>query len=140
MVRIKNKRGIWRIVEAVVAVFILASAMALLFFKTNQEAVNDNDLDDILTEILKDQKVRESIVNDDDTNFFAENKVRGIFNVRTAELNIKFNISICDASAFCPSDDYYPVNVNEVYTYERIISATIDDYNPKRLRVYTWRA
>ncbi len=138
MVRIKNKRGIWRIVEAVVAVFILASAMALLFFKTNQEAVNDNDLDDILTEILKDQKVRESIVNDDDTNFFAENKVKGLLNVGTQSLKIKFNISICDASAVCPSDDYYPANA-EVYTYERIISATVDDYNPKRLRIYTWR-
>ncbi len=138
MTMIKNKRGIWRIVEAVIAVFILASAIVMLFLQDTQEESENLLFDDILNEIAKDKALREKVINDDSNSVDAENEIMNILEKRILNQRLEYNVSICRVSDSCVGENFYPADIVEVYSQERIISSTLDRFEPKIVKIYVW--
>jgi len=135
---IKNKRGIWRIVEAVIAVFILASAIVMLFLQDTREESENLLFDDILNEIAKDKALREKVINDDSNSVDAENEIMNILEKRILNQRLEYNVSICRVSDSCASENFYPADIAEVYSQERIVSSTLDRFEPKIVKIYVW--
>ncbi len=135
---IKNKRGIWRIVEAVIAVFILASAIVMLFLQDTRKESENLVFDDILNEIAKDKVLREKVINDDSNSMEAENEIMDILKKRILNQRLEYSVSICGVSESCAGENYYPANIAELYSRERIISATLDKFEPKIVKIYVW--
>jgi hypothetical protein len=134
-----NKQGMWRIVEAIVASLLIMGTF-LVFLSGENVAKQNNIFDSIrsgLDEIAKDNELRKDILNGVNVDDEIENKIKEV----VGRPNFNYLVEICDfglngcgCSSNCP--DY---SVEEVYSDERIISATTDSSgNPKIVRVYVW--
>jgi hypothetical protein len=130
-----NKKGWIRITEAVVAILIMASVLIVIY--TNQtprvsfsEYVYDLQAR-LLTEVADNNLWRNATINSN-VSYLKENYF---------DLNIPsffdYNITICDLenSASCV---FFPDTEKEVYVEDRIISSTLETYDPKLLRLYIW--
>jgi hypothetical protein len=135
-----NKNGLWRIIEVTAAVLIIASALLALSSRQEVEVSKNyvsEDLRDILNEMAKDFELREQILNDDDSSTVAEDAVRDFLNLRIRNIELNYKLNICDAySGSCGS---LPTTEGEIFSEERLISATYNNFNPKVVRVYVWR-
>jgi hypothetical protein len=129
-----NKRGFLRIVEASVAIVIVAGVLFLFFTQGN--VVEQPDFSerarDILEEISKNPVLRESIlahsgdgVPVDVNNFIAP---------RIPENYLEFEAKICEVDSAC-GITYHETNV---WSAERVISSTIDIPGPKKIRLFIW--
>ena len=135
-----GKRGMWRIVEAVLAVLIVAGALLVILSK-QETRTTEQDFYDLLRpaldEVAKDQILREAILNDDSSSVDAENdvldKIKGLIPNALLEKRVK----ICDASN--PSDcNSLTTEDKDVYSEERLITASLKTYSPKIVKVYIW--
>lgn len=148
-----NKKGIWRIVEAVVAVLLVAGA--LLFFVSKQSVnVSEKDVSELLREsleeIAKNQGFREDIINYDSSDVAAADLLKNnqdsklkTFLHKRIKGNYDFKIDICELNADGSVKDgitcFGVPNVQgELFSAERLISATVDNYAPKAVRIYAW--
>ncbi len=135
-----DKRGIWRVIEATVAVLIVIGA---LFFMPSQKSENQNKISEkireVLNEVAKDNTQRNEILSDDNSINNVENKI--ILNLKTGieDPRYEYNVAVCDFSAVnCGGASYYPSNKEEIYTEERLISTSLDNSNSKIIKVYAW--
>ena len=126
-----DKKGFLRIVEASVAILIIAGVLFLFF--TNSSAQTEPNLSemarDILEEMSKNTSLRENIINSEDGNVidFVNSRVPGY---------LEFELRICGIGGAC-GIEYIPGNV---YSAERIISSTINTPGPKKVRLFIWEA
>ncbi len=143
MVRI-NKRGIWRIIEAVIAVLILATFF-IYFAVENKPDIESRYLLEtgrILDEIVKDQNTRKRILMDDSSDRAIEEDILNMIRLKLGSVELDYNLSIClvdDVICLNP-ENYYPVNhEKEIYSMDRYVGASLDFYNPKVIRAYIWQ-
>ena len=136
-----NKKGVWRVVEATLAVLAIAIFILLLLSKRPSSEKNDisSSLRSILNEIAKDATLREKILTDTNSNNDAEEAALQVFKDKINNPVFDYNITICGYADFtCGNIDAYPAN-KEVYSEERLITADLNNYNPKILKIYAWR-
>jgi len=125
-----NKRGFLRIVEATIAIFIIAGVLFLFF--TRGAVSEEPDLSErarnILDEVSKDFGLREDVL--------AENggDVEAFISTRIPENYLDFEVRICEVDGACGIE----FKDTTVWSAERIISSTINTPGPKKVRLFIW--
>jgi len=125
-----NKKGWIRIVEAFIAVILIL--IVLLSIRSMQKTSGNNDnlekvIDAILDEIANNNNLRQNVLsgNLNSLNEFVADRIPNI---------LEFKIQICGIEDICNLPEYKP----EVYARERIISSTLSEYNPKKIKIFVW--
>ncbi len=146
MVKKKNnigweKRGMWRVIEAVIAILILAGGLLAIASKQISNEGRDliKDIGPVLEEIAKDSVIREDVIegNKDEE---IKTKIIDKLKERTASGGLGYKVIICgyDEGDCLTDKTEVPVGVR-VYSDERLISATKSQgFNPKVIKVYVW--
>ena len=139
-----NKKGVWRVIESVIAVLIIAGA--LLLFISKEEISKQSRYFEILRptldEIAQDENIRDKIIKDDPSTSIGEEEIINILKPRFPSEELELNVSICEINDIpcLTNEDYYPKGIRgEVYSEERLISSTLIDYEPAILRGYIWK-
>jgi len=131
----KNKRAWMRIVEAFIAVTIIASVLVVLVAKSPRPESPGNIKEiqrSILNSISLNDKLRNDIIEEDaDAIEEVNDTVRAML-----PSQYDFFVNICDVEEICGIDHYEP---KSVYADEILITATLDEYNPKKLKLFVWR-
>lgn len=130
----KDKRALLRIVEAVIAILIVAGVSAYLYNQQVRVSNIQEDIynleDSILREISSDNELREDILKGNLTNI---NK--------TIELrmpgSLEFTTRICEPEDVCGMATYLGLK-KDIYAKETFISATLETYSPKKFKIFVW--
>jgi len=131
---ISEKKALLRIVEAVLAIVIIASISVYLY---NQQVRKPNIQDDIYN--LEDSILREISSN----NELREDVLKGnLTNInKTIELrmpnSLEFTTRICEPEEVCGMATYLGLE-KEVYAKDTFISATLEIYSPKKFKIFVW--
>ena len=130
-----NKRGWIRIVEAFIAILMIIGA--ILFIYVGQDQVPDISEDvhekqsQILEVIVKNESLREDIIHD------YNGRVDNIISNMIAS-NWDFATKICDVDDLCNLD--ITPNDRDVYVAERLVTSSLTEYSPKKIRFFVWAA
>ena len=130
----KNKKGWIRIVEAVIAIFLLLGVLLVIY---SQHQVKEDSFDYVyslqkkmLDEIAVDSDLRQKVLVGD------EDSLRDFARVSFPH-NFEVHVKICNLDESCkpalPED-------KEVFVEERIISAELGmtEFLPKKVRIFVW--
>jgi len=130
MKKIRGKKAWLRIVEAFIAVLLIAAFLLTLYStkakKTDEEIGKLQDA--ILNGVVQNNQLRIDILINKDTGVASFVKER-------LPSGLDFQVKICDVGDICSLDEYIP----EVYAKERIISSTLHDYKPRKLKLFVWK-
>ncbi len=139
-----NKRGILRIIEASIAILIIAGVLLIIFMGGRDSGEEDlrKHIHDLLDEAAKDSALRKKIVDCGGLNNCdsIEGELEDFLRERISSIgaNIELEAEICELEeAVCQSDGL--PNSNDIYVGERAITSTPDTYDPKRVKLYMWR-
>jgi len=142
----KNKRGWIRIVEAFVAVLLITGVLLVVMNKGYigrtdiSEKVYDAELS-ILREIELDDGLREKVMDIDlvllpleegDAEFPPEITLKVM--ERTPDY-LDCSVKICKINDVCGLNEYLE---EDVYAQKVIITATLEKYNPRQLKLFCW--
>jgi len=129
----RNKKGVLRIIEAVVASLIILGV--LLFVVLPRYSV-DNPFEDsvydlensILDEIERSEDLRRYVLDENvvELQNFLNRKLSG---------NFKGKVKVCGVEAVCIVE--VPYN-KDVFVKERVISSTLEEYSPKKVVLFVW--
>ncbi len=126
---LSNKKGWLRIAEAFIAILLISVIFSAVYSQQKIKKSNINILtieDGLLNEIANNKQLREEIIKNE-----AGNATRFV-GERVSGLN--FAIKICEVEDICTLNSYVP----EVYARERIISSTLIQYSPKKIKLFMW--
>jgi len=131
--RKKDTKAWLRIVEAFIAVLIVIGVVLVVLSKQSPGANISEEVYEkqrqILNIISKNSGLRGDVLNENDG---------GINNAISDMVPNSWNyaIEICGLNEICNSDE--TPNNKEVYTTEIVITSTLSNYNPKKLRFFVW--
>jgi len=132
----RGKKGFLRILEAFIAIILIAGVLVFLYTsqvqKPSQEAYVKQLQGIILDEITNDNVLRGYVLagNKQKLNNF-------ITDFMPPELD--FDLAICDLNAACDNSPTKEVDKGKVvYVAERSVSSTLTDFNPKIIRLFIW--
>ena len=138
-----DKKGVWRVIEAVAAVLIIAGAVLIISTKEAPQTHSNigKVLRESLDEMARNNDLREEIVEDNSLEDDAESSIVELLKNKFPENIFQYNVVICDIDdADCKNFIITASNPNsEVFSEERLISASLKNFNPKIVRVYVWR-
>ena len=125
---VMNKKGIIKIIEASIAILIVAS---ILFINYNKEIVSETpdyseNARDILEELANNVSLRGEVLDNGNVDSFIDSKL---------PTHLNYEVRICDVNAACGISS---LPNGDVYSAERIISSNLDTYNPKKVRLFLW--
>lgn len=128
----RGKGGFIKILEAFIAILIIAGVMTFIFVNQLQESNQEETIHRleriILEEISKTDSLRNSVLNDDvDT---IKNSIEKFI---PAEYD--YNLKICELNVICVLDQRIE---KEVFSDEITISSTLEIYSPKVVRIFMW--
>ena len=129
----KKDRKAWlRIIEAFLAILIIMGALLIIMAreKTNidiSEEVYEKQRQ-ILNIISKNDNLRTDVISGNNIN--VDNTIRQI-----VPETWNFTTKICGLNDICNTNTPYE---KEVYATEIIITSTLTEYNPKKLKFFVW--
>jgi hypothetical protein len=130
-----NKKAWLRIVEAFLAVLIVVSAVLIVMSKNQARIDLSGDVNykqrQILDIIAKDDSLREKVINDSANNVAELNYQISLM----VPKNWNFTTKICGIEDICNTD--VPLD-REVYVSQIIITSSIDQYSPKKIKFFVW--
>ena len=140
---INEKKGYLRIVEAFIAIILIASVLIFLYVNNVQKPNYEESIYKleraILEEISSNSSLRDAVLNGDYklTNQGAENNRTLINNAINKYINNEFNFAfkICDLNEVCGAESF--VN-KEVFSNQISVSSNLDIYDPKIIRLFIW--
>ncbi len=134
----KNKKAWLRIVEAFLAVVIIASVLLIVFVRQpNQTRAEEiaKFQRAILRQIALDDVLRQDVLIGGETE--KENIISFINENKPDYWN--FEIEICGIEDVCGISEYPPEALNkEIYAQEILITSTLENYSPKKLKMFVW--
>jgi len=140
----RGRGGFLRIVEAFVAIMIIAGVMGYVYVQKIQKPDESEFAYQIerviLSEIENNATLRDAVLSGDssiDTLDSMANRTlisNAIKKSVPAEYNYDFRI--CSLSLVCNLEQY---TGKEVFANDVTISSTLYKYNPKKLRIFLWR-
>ncbi len=128
----KQKKGLLRIIEAFIAVTLIAGVLIVLYAQQAGNPKSSEELyrlqSSILNEIADNTKFREDVLNNNLVNIepFVRDRVPAGFN---------YSIKICEVDEICSLDNYK----KEIYASERVIAATLKEFKPMKIKIFMWR-
>ncbi len=147
--KIENRKGILRIVEASIAIFIILAALLLLMSRGVEKSETDfNDLIvPILEEMAQDSSLRGEILSyntslepDDVDNAGIINNLNQFIGGKITNPALNYSVMVCDLKPIC-SLDPYPDTEGNLYSAERVISTNIteSEFSPKKVKIFLWK-
>lgn len=132
-----NKRGWIRIMEAVVAILIMASVLIVLYTNNAPQVSFSSYVSDLQIRILGDvadsPKLRNEVLASPDGGNTTD---LVIFMRDSIPTNFNFAVKVCNLSnSGCLLGQTLD---QEVFVEDRIISSNLTSYNPKMLRLFIW--
>lgn len=133
-----NKKGFLRILEAIIAVLIILSALLFVVIKNNSEKSSADSLcleaNSLIDEISKNSTLREGVLNSD------VDLVKGFLVDKISNPLIDYRVKICKLDDFCSLNEGGLDKV-EICASERLISTTTGrtDFQPKKLKIFLFR-
>jgi hypothetical protein len=131
-----NKKGYLRIVEAFIAIMLIAGVMGFIFVQQNKSNNQSDEIHHIeriiLEKISNDNELRQAVLDDDINKL---NETIGVF----IPTDYTYTFRICEIKDICGlerANDYY--TKNEIASEEVSISSTLETYNPKKIRIFAW--
>lgn len=134
---VKNKRGWLRLVEAMIAIILVLGVV--LTVSTRKNATMQDDLTEmirpIVDEIANNPTMRGYVLSGDPSDFISINKSVG----EKIPAAYGYMVKICPPSDVCGLEAVPSGVSGDIYTVERIITATSTRYNPKKIKIFAWR-
>jgi len=131
-----GRRGLLRIVESSIAVLLIIVVMLLIM--NNRSLPSSEDLSDVLQplleEIAKNNTLRGLILTDQSAG---EENIVSFMATKIKNPALSFDVKVCSPGVICALDQY-PQGVREIFADERIISSTLDTYEPKKVKIFLW--
>jgi len=135
---VKNKRGWIRILEATIAILIVSSVLVFIYSKqTPKLNAPEEYIKNLQKKVIRDihinQTARNLALNDEKT------ALEDYANLTIPD-TIGFSIKICDLTKPCKLDSkiFKQTLDKNVFVEEKIISANLTKYTPKKVRIFAW--
>ncbi len=145
MVKMNNKKGFIRILEATIAIMIVAGVLLVAYSK--QQSVDNTSRDYIYSiqkKILDDISLRDDLrnavlqSNDTDVNSdlkdYVTSQVPSNFGHSIKVCNLENPPTPCKMFA----EDFVNASGADIYVDEALVSANLSEYDPKRVRIFIW--
>ena len=135
-----NKRGWIRIIEAFIAVLLIAGVLLIVIDKGY---IGKNDISEkvyqsqlaVLREIELDSALRQEILNVDlDGGAVVPTNVSNRISNRMPDY-LECASKLCRLDKICALDEYIK---KDVYAQAVAITATLEDYSPRQLKLFCW--
>lgn len=130
--KMRNKKAWLRIAEAFIAILLIAGVLIYLYSNASKSSKSEQIYSiekTILNDIASDDALRSDILNNNIDN--ARN-----FAFKRIPSGYSFELKICEVNDICNLNTYK----EEVYSSEKVISSTLQKYNPKKLKIFMWVA
>ena len=129
----KNKKAWLRIVEAFLAIIIFLAAVLTTMSKTKPLSfVNEDEVyakqRQILDIIVKNDSLRESVLKNNTQEI--KNFISGVI-----PKNWDYAFNICELDKICYADT---PNDKDVYSSETMVSSTMKEYKPRKIKFFVW--
>ena len=126
----KNKKAWIRIVEAFIAIMIVASVLIIMITRVPREdKVDVHEIQRfVLEQIAVNDTLRGEILENEKTNTEA-------FINENIPIYWNFTIEICEVEEICGMPFYIE---EEVYADEILITSNLTYYGPKKLKLFVW--
>jgi hypothetical protein len=132
-----DKKGFLRVVEASIAIIIIMSV--LFVFYTNSREQKSLDLSersrDVLLELSRNVSLRNDVLDYDVTLQGAPGSVEELVDLKIFEAYLETEIRVCDIDQVCGRST---VVERDVFSGERIISADLIEFKPRKVRLFIW--
>ena len=128
---IKNKKAWVRILEAFIAVTIIAGFFTYIYVSRVQPPRETNEVyktqKALLGLIAENTTLRNQVLekNESEVRNFLKDKIAPSF---------EFNVRICELEEICSLDSYK----KEVSAADTVISSNLSIYSPKKLKLFMW--
>ncbi len=132
---VRGKKGILRIAEAFFSILIILIFMITIlpkqFDKKGESESIGALLDEIEAVIKNDETLRQKVLGG------TTQEVEDIKNSISAKIlpNLEFELRICSPSDVCALGAFH----KEVFSSEFIVSATLQQYAPKKVKLFVWK-
>lgn len=138
-----NNRGFLRIVEAVIAIMIILGVVVVMSVRNSNQEETDltSKIAPYLDEIAKDSTWRTRIVSVEVGGISTlEEEINNEWLAdRIQNPNIGHAVRICDPpDEQCPLEPYPEEASTGLFAGERIVSSTIPQYAPKKVKIFLW--
>jgi hypothetical protein len=144
MKMVKNKKAWLRIVEATIAILLLASVLAIMVVRIprGDNAENINDIQRfVLEQVSKNDTLREEILSgtvDNPPKDKTDKFIGKLISYQWSYLDYDFRV--CEVEKACGIGAYPPGAENkEIYSDEILITSNLTEYSPRKLRLFIWR-
>lgn len=146
----KNRKAWLRIVEATLGIILILGAV-LIFYQKNNISNAENfgeNLPSLADEIAKNNTLRNEIISLNTSNLVersvVESNIRDFLMSRITNPELNCTVRVCPAGESCSFVQNDANFKGSVYTYERILSAEINEstfnpaITPKKIKLYVW--
>lgn len=137
-----NKKGLIKILEAVIAIMIIAGAIIAIRISQEPARVKNiaESISPILDEVAKDQEYRDAILENPLNNqprTITEENYPELYNFIDSKIpdNLDFEVKLCPPTETCGLDEFH----ENVFAGERIISSNLEVYSPKKIKLFIWQ-
>ena len=137
---VKNKRGWLRIMEATIAITILAGVL-ITIYSVNRSPVDLSESvyvlqDEFLRDVENSYNYRQWVLNEDISNLtdLASGYFPSYLNYSIVLCGLTEEVTPCKLDG----DTYLAVQDKNLYVSQTIIATDIETYSPKILKIYNW--
>lgn len=134
---IRSKKAWLRILEATIAIILIASVVMVIFLRqSSPQNIRDeifNVENIILSEIAQNDELRQQVLNSN------EEEIRNFISQRIPS-NLNFTLKICNiGDHICGLPSLKNTYTNkEIYTQQVVITSTLQEYDPKKIKLFVW--
>jgi hypothetical protein len=147
MLKKKNKKAWVKILEVFVSIMIMSAAIVLFlnqnsFYKDNTEGEFNEKMEYVLRTIQRDNQLRGEILDASLPVEWEDFEGSGLTNTRTEIITKMPGNFNCSAKVCYLEDDCLNLNTpsdKNTYSITGYISADLDTYSPRQLKLFCWR-
>lgn len=127
----KNKKGWLKILEAFIAIVMIGGFLAFIYSSQIKRGDKSGDMynleETLLNEVRVDSQLRRKVLENNETaiEIHFEKRIPSGFN---------YTVKICNTTDVCGLSEYR----KNIYARSKIISANLEKYDPKKLRLFIW--
>jgi hypothetical protein len=142
----KNKKGWVKMVEVFISIMLLSASMVLLLNQNFFTGQTINEIDDQIKNIVivvqKDETTRGEILDASLPTVWEDFESSGLSSTYS-EITSRTPVNLdCEAMVCALNEDCLPANPPEdrdIYSRRAYISADLDTYSPRQIKVFCWK-
>lgn len=147
MLKKKNKKAWVKILEVFVSIMIMSAAIVLFlnqnsFYKDNTEGEFNEKMENILRTVQRNDGLRGEILDASLPVEWGDFEVSGLTNTRTEIIAKTPGNLVCESKICYLEDNCLNLNTpadKNIYSITGYISADLDTYSPRQLKLFCWR-